>query len=408
MNDAELFGKKYSWPVITDQMLNAVQLQMRESISIYDGSGIIKELEQKMGRYYGKRHALLTSSGTAALQSAYYSLLLSDSDEIISCSYGFFATISPLLHFHGKVILVDCDKYGNIDVHQIKKNISQNTKAIVITDMWGCPVDNYNEIVSLCRKNNIVLIEDASHCHGGKINNEPVGFGSDILIMSLQGNKIVTGGEGGILLTNDDDLFYKAVFYGHYNKRCKKQIPIDHYLSKFSKTGAGLKLRIHPVAARMASVMFDDMTRIVDERSEFAEILNEKLSGNPLIKLINPPSDAKHSWYAYTFVYQGDMLTGVSTADFVEKMRLNGIADADQPGSTGALTRCPIFQETIWKRRLHLNEDFFIVSYENAEFLSDHLIKLPCWQKEWLCMADFYAKVINKITQEILENTKLD
>ena len=392
------YDMHYRWPVFTSEIKENVLEQLDTAVSIYDSSGVIKSFEDELSRYYNKKHALLVSSGTAALYSAFYSLGLYEKDEVICCAYGFFATCTPLFFFPGKIVLVDSNLFGNICFEEIEKAKNVNTRAIVITHMWGRVVEDYDKIVKLCKENNIVLIEDASHCHGGKMDDKPIGADADIVIMSLQGNKIITGGEGGVLLTNSDELFYKAVFLGHYNKRCIQQIPTTHHLYQFAQTGAGLKLRIHPVAARMAQTMFKHLDKIVCERNEFARYLDSGLKNNPLIEIMEVPSRFYHSRYAYTFLFKG---SEKEKERFMELALKNRIYDIDIPGSTRSLTSFALFTNPeILSEKFKGKCEVF--SSNNAKRVEKVLIKLPCWQEEHMYMAEFYVKTLNKITQEIL------
>ena len=95
---------------------------------------------------------------------------------------------------------------------------------------------------------NVLLIEDCSHAYRAKIDGKTVGTFGDAAVWSPQGQKIISGGEGGITLTKHADLYYRQLIWGHYNKRCKAEIPSDHPVSSFSLTGAGAKNCAYPLA----------------------------------------------------------------------------------------------------------------------------------------------------------------
>jgi dTDP-4-amino-4,6-dideoxygalactose transaminase len=139
---------------------------------------------------------------------------------------------------------------------EIEKKITDKTKAIVVTHMWGIPCD-MDAITVIAKKHNLRLLEDCSHAHGAKFNEQKVGTFGDAAVWSLQGQKTVTGGEGGILLTDDGEIHTRALLLGQYNKRCKQEIPRDHPLYQYALTGFGLKLRAHPLAIAMADQQFD-------------------------------------------------------------------------------------------------------------------------------------------------------
>lgn len=385
---------QYHWPFITEKIKQAVIEQLYENISIYNKSGIIDKLEKLVCRIYNSQYALLVSSGTAALHTAYYAINMTKEDEIICPNYTFFATCSPIFQLGGKIKLVDCLDNGSISLNEIMKAYSSKTKAVVITHMWGRPVDEYEEIARFCEEKNIYLIEDCSHAHGAWINGKRIGTLGDISIFSLQGNKIITGGEGGILITNNTELYYRSIFFGHYNKRCRQEIPKDNYLSDFATTGGGLKLRIHPIAARIAYEMFQDLDMIVEQRQCFWDALESELINNELVKVISNDKNMKHSGYAFTMIYTGDTTLGVDKKTFIDIVKAEGILDIDSPGSTRSLSQIPLFSKTgiIYDENCVSVE---CISDNVSNWLSEKLLKLPCWQEEE--MAYKYAKVFCKI-----------
>ena len=199
-------GPHYVWPVIGDKTRNAVLNQLYESISIYNRSGIIERLENRLSEYYGKKHALLTNSGTSAIHSMFAGSGLNEGDEVIVPAYTFYASATPLFFTGSIPVLADCRKDGNIDPRYVESKISKNTKGIAVTHMWGLPCD-MESIEKLARKFNLMLFEDASHAHGAKYRGRKIGTFGNASAFSLQAQKILTGGEGGILLTDNDEIF---------------------------------------------------------------------------------------------------------------------------------------------------------------------------------------------------------
>lgn len=214
---------KYIHPRITKEIEEAVIDQLYDTISIYDNSNIFEKFENEFAKYHNKRYGLVTSSGTAALWSMYDSIGLKSNDEILCPAYTFFATNTPIFLTGATPVLVDCDEYGNMNIDEIEKKITSRTKAIVVTHMWGYPCQ-MDKIRAIADKYHLYLLEDCSHAHGGSYKGKKLGEWGDVAAFSLQGNKIITGGEGGILITNDKSIYDRAVLLGHYNKRCKKEI----------------------------------------------------------------------------------------------------------------------------------------------------------------------------------------
>ena len=185
-----------------------------------------------------------------ALYSAYFALGLSEEDEVICTAFSYHATAAPLLHFGVKIVFCDVEPdTGNIDTAQIEQLITPKTRAIVTNDQWGHPCDK-ERVLELCRRHGLRYVEDCSHAHFAQYRGRYVGTFGDVACWSLQGRKLLSGGEGGILLTDDQDLYERAVLLGHNLKRPAQSVKNEIY-RPLDRTGYGLKLRMHPLAALM-------------------------------------------------------------------------------------------------------------------------------------------------------------
>lgn len=369
----------FVWPRITEAVEQAVIRQLHTTISIYDRSGIIEEFETTFARYHGRRYALLSNSGTNAIYSMYEGLGLEQGDEVICPVYTFFATVSPLMHTGATPVFCDCDDDGNINPAEIEKLITPRTKAIIVTHMWGIPCD-MDAIVSICRKNNLHLLEDCSHAHGAKVSGKLVGTFGDAAAWSLQAQKTITGGEGGIMLTDNEEMYYRALLQGHYNKRCKQEIPTDHPLAIFSITGFGLKFRAHPLAVAMAHEQFSHLEEWLAQRQFYAEKMTAAFSQFPFLK--TPQVFGKRPcWYAYVMQFDASHSNGISVDLFTKAVLAEGLVELDRPRSTGTLYRLPLFTDPekalprLYPHSVEQKRQSFPVAdrfYENA-------LKLPMW-----------------------------
>ena len=212
----------FTWPPMDADTEKAVVDQLHTALSIYDRSGVIARLEDDLAAYHGVRHALLTSSGTAALYSMYAACGIRAGDEVIVPAYTFFATVTPLFHLGAVPVLADCDDDGNLDPDDVAQRITARTVAIVVTHMWGTPAQGAR-LRALADERGLLLLEDGSHAHGAAV--------------SLNGPKPLSAGEGGFLLTDDDHTYRKALIHGHYNKRCRTEIPREDPLHEYAVTG---------------------------------------------------------------------------------------------------------------------------------------------------------------------------
>ena len=371
----------YVWPPISEKTREAVLRQLDESISIYDRSGIIEKLENKFAQYHGKKHALLTNSGTSSLHSMYVGANLREGDEVICPAYTFYATVTPLFFTGAIPVLADSKKDGNIDPQDIERKITGNTKGIVITHMWGLPCD-MDVITEIARQHNLMLLEDASHAHGATYNGRKTGTFGDASAFSLQAQKTLTGGEGGILLTDSDEIFYRALLLGHYNKRCKKEIPTDHPLHQYATTGMGLKLRIHPVAAAIADEQLDNLETILENRRKTANMMIEELRDLPGIEVPSIPTNTEPSWYGFVIQYRPEDLDGLPIEKFYKALQAEGCMELDRPGST-----CPLNYHQLFQNPASLFQNYEgKVNYKRGDFPSaerfhENSLKLPVWHE---------------------------
>ena len=182
---------------------------------------------------------------------AYLASGISKNDEVIVSDYTFPATVIPLFLIGAKPILCDVDKdFANIDPKKIEKLITKKTKAVAVTHWWGQPCD-MEEILRITKKYKLKLIEDCAHAPGAKFKNKFVGNFGDFGCFSLDNNKLLASGEGGVLVSNNYESHQKAILFSDFGSRLYNEIKIQKF-KKFIQTGLGTKYRIHFLAAKVA------------------------------------------------------------------------------------------------------------------------------------------------------------
>lgn len=372
---------KFIHPRITKNIEQAVIEQLYDTISIYDNSNIFKKFENEFAEYHNRKYGLVTSSGTSALHSLFDAINLRKGDEIICPVYTFFATISPIFQTGAKPVFIDCDSTGNIDYTKIEEKITKKTKAIIVTHMWGYPC-KMDKILEIANKYNIYLLEDCSHAHGGSYKGKKLGSWGDAAAFSLQGNKIITGGEGGIVITNNKYIYKNCVMLGHYNKRCKQEIAKDSIDYKYAITGKGLKLRAHPLAIRIAYEMFKDLDKINSIKSKMVSVIENTVSKLDGIELNTGYEDSKNSYYALIFKYNPQKFGGLPIEEFLKALHAEGGIEFDKPGST-----CPLNRLELFKNPNYLYPDYDQVIGDNeifncADEFYENAFKLPVWYCE--------------------------
>jgi perosamine synthetase len=399
-------GSHFTWPPITPATTKAVLDQLQAAVSIYDRSGVIAELEDALKEYFGTRHAVLTSSGTAAVHSAYVATCVEPGDEVIVPAYTFLATATPLFHIGAIPVLADSDETGNVSVADVEARITDKTTAIMVTHLWGIPAD-VEGLLALANRHGLALLEDTSHAHGATVHGQKVGTFGHTAAFSMNGPKPLSAGEGGFVLTDDDEVYRRVLLHGHYNKRCRNEIPADHPTHPYAVTGMGLKFRVHPLAAAIALNQLGALDSYLAGREVVARYLCDQLGQLPGIAVPVAPDGVRPAWYGLPLTYVPDELGGLPVERFHEAVLAEGLREVDRPGSTCPLNRLPLFQhpEPMLPHYPHLDR----VAYRDGQFpvaeqVWRHTLKLPVWHREEdLPLVDRYIEGLSKVIEHHTE-----
>lgn len=166
----------------------------------------VKEFEQKMSATVGRKHGVAVSNGTAALEVAVQALGIGEGDEVIMPTFTIISCAMAVTKLGAVPVLVDSDLYTwNMNVDEIEAKITDRTKAIMIVHLYGLPVE-VDKILALAKKYKLKVIEDAAEMHGQTYYGKPCGCFGDISTFSFYPNKHVTTGEGGMVVTDDEEL----------------------------------------------------------------------------------------------------------------------------------------------------------------------------------------------------------
>ena len=181
----------------------------------------VTQFEDQFAKRLGRNHAIAVTSGTAALDVAIEALLIGPGDEVILPAFTIISCINQVIRSGATPVLVDSNPLNwNMNLQQVEEKITNHTKAILVVHIFGLPVD-IEPILEIAKKNNIKIIEDSAEMHGQTYNGDPCGSFGDISTFSFYPNKHITTGEGGMLVTNDENLRKIVVVFATYASNLK-------------------------------------------------------------------------------------------------------------------------------------------------------------------------------------------
>ena len=233
----------------------------------------VKEFEKKFSQYNSRKFGVAVSSGTAALEVAIKALNLKKNSEVIIPSFSIIATALCVVKCGLKPILVDCSlSTWNMDPEKVLKKISKKTSAIIITHIYGLPVD-LQKIMNVAKKKNIKIIEDAAEVIGLKYKNRMCGSFGDVSTFSFYANKHITTGEGGMIVTNKKDIYEKC-------KSLRNLSFSKSYFDRYNHDDIGWNYRFTNIQAAIGLGQLQNINWIVKRKREIGKRYIDKLRNN--------------------------------------------------------------------------------------------------------------------------------
>ena len=307
-----------SWPV-WDEREEKQLLEVLHSgrWGILDG-GKVAEFEAKFAEFVDARHALCVTSGTAALEIALRALGVGPGDEVITTPYTFVATPSAAFLTGAKPVFVDIDpETYMLDPAQVEDAITEHTAAILPAHIAGCPVD-MDGIMDVARRHNLYVLEDACQAWGAQWNGRPVGAIGDLGCFSFQASKNINAGEGGAIVTNNDELA----------ERCWSL----HNVGRI-RTGAWYQHEFlgwnYRITEWQGAILLAQLTRLESHmaiREDNASYLSARLAQTDgLAPTKVDPRVTRHAWHLYMMTYNPEAFGGWSCERFIAALRAEGI-----------------------------------------------------------------------------------
>ena len=274
-------------PLIGNEEIKAVREVLKSGLLAQGPK--VKEFEERIAEYIGVKYGIATSSGTTALHTALLAAGIKPGDEVITTPFTFIATANSILYCNAKPVFADIDeKTFNINPDEIEKKITEKTKAILPVHLYGQPAD-MERILEICETHNLLLIEDAAQALGAEFNNKKVGSFGICAIFSFYPTKNITTGEGGMIVTNDENLA----------ERCRKIRNHGEY-QRYFVDSLGYNYRMTDIAAAIGLTQFRKLEKFNKKRIKNAKFLTKHLKDIEEIEVPFVDKRVKHVFHQYT------------------------------------------------------------------------------------------------------------
>lgn len=317
------------WRQITeDEVTIVAEMTRRNELS--GGTPVVREFEQRWREWIGARYALTLMNGTSALYSVYFGLGVGPGDEVICPVNTWICTIAPAMLLGARPVFCDVDPDSlMIDPADVRAKITERTRCICAVHLWGnvCDMD---ALTAVADETGAPLVEDCSHAHGARYMNRMCGGIGKAGCWSLQGSKAVSAGEGGVLTTDDTDLFERACLVGQVNRIAGIDLVSTRY-AEHQPLGLGMKFRAHPLGIGIASVQLGKLPELNARRRAFIEEVEAGLAQIPGLRPIKVYAGVERAgFYGFPIIHEAEVM-GVTTQEYVARLNARGLQVTTSP-----------------------------------------------------------------------------
>jgi perosamine synthetase len=361
------------WPRLDHRDEEAVLRVMRDGdLSLHP---VTRELEEDYKARFGARHALAHANGTLALLAAFRAVGLKPGDEVIVPSATWWASAVPALWLGVVPVFAETESVSaGLDPGDVARKITARTRALVVVHLWGIP-SRMDELLILARRHGLRVIEDASHAHGATWRGKCCGTLGDVGVMSLQSHKLAPAGEGGMLLTDREDVFTRAVELGD-TMRC---LELPGPERRFAGTTFGIKTRMAPLSAAVGRSQLARLDEHNAVRRANCAALEAGFAPLGLCAFAPPPESTR---VYFELLLRTDESSPLSAAQWVRALQAEG-CPAGKPRYP-LLHRQPLFTEGRWNDLARLRPP--LRAYGAADLprtcaMAENLVCLPMFTR---------------------------
>lgn len=349
----------------------------------------IAEFERSFAKYVGAKYAVAISNGTAALHAACFAAGINKGDEVITTPITFAASANCVLYCGGTPVFADIDpKTYNIDPNEIVKKITSKTKAIIPVHFTGQPCD-MDRILRIARENHLVVIEDAAHAIGADYKGKTIGRISDMTTFSFHPVKHITTGEGGMITTNDEELYKKLLlFRSHGITRDKDLMHQCQGHWYYEQLELGFNYRMTDIQAALGISQLNKSDKFLERRREIAAMYTEAFNDLTTLKVPFQQAGCHSSWHLYVIQLNLEKL----------KCGRKEVFEALMQENVGV----NVHYIPVYKHPYYQENGYRDVKCVHSEQLYDRIISLPIFPK----MTNQDVEYVIKYVKNVLERNE--
>lgn len=343
----------------------------------------IAEFEQTVADYVGAKYAVAISNGTSALHAACFAAGIGPGDEVITTPLTFAASANCVLYCGGTPVFADVDpKTYNIDPEDIQRKITDRTKAIIAVHLAGQPCD-MDAIHSIAREHGLIVIEDGAHALGSVYKGKKVGSMSDMTTFSFHPVKPITTGEGGMIVTDNEDFYKKMIlFRSHGITRDDSMMTRNDGPWFYQQFDLGYNYRITDIQCALGCSQMKKLDRFLARRKEIVAHYNEAFADCDNIITPYQLSDTESGWHLYIV-----QVKNCDRRQVFEKMREKGIGVN--------VHYIPVYMHPYYQEHGYEN-----VHCANAEEIYSHIISLPLYPGLTSEQQDYVIDTLKSLCEE--------
>ncbi len=315
------------WPSISEKGIEKVTEVLKSGKVNYWTGPLGQEFEKKFAEYNGAKFCISTTNGTSALHTAIASLGIGPGDEVICPSYSFIASSFAILQAGAIPVFADTGTDHVIDPKEIEKVITERTKGIVVVHLYGIVAD-MDPIMEVAKKYNLYVIEDCAEALGGEYKGKKVGTIGDVGCFSFcQSKHFTTGGEGGAIITNNENLAWECRSFRDHGYDVEQRLNLLEMESKlmYIHKRVGFNYRMTEMQSAIGLAELERFEWNINRRREIGEKLIAALKDHPIV-LHTPPhnEERKNAFWWVPFVIDIDKLT-VTVKEFAKAIEAEGV-----------------------------------------------------------------------------------